>query len=228
VQAPGPYPVTGPSAGAWAEGQQLGCPFPITPSLLRHLIPGTGQVTDRLGDHQPGVTGHPPQDLPPGIHLPEQADVAGEQQRPRSALAGVAERPLPPAVASRERAPERVLAPSRSPACPGQPGSAHDTRQLRRHLVGGGRAVPSIGRHLARRRPPNRSWRTGSIRPAPGYIDRWHHAKCPRKAAENAHRPAVLYWNGPLQSGPLKARRTVCSVAPVSNECAAKYSGVEL
>ena len=34
--------------------------------------------------------------------------------------------------------------------------------------------------------------------------------------------------NGPLQSGPLKARRTVCSVARVSDECAAKYSGVEL
>jgi hypothetical protein len=43
----------------------------------------------------------------------------------------------------------------------------------------------------------------------------------------SAHIPAVLYWNGPLQSGPLKARRTVCSVAPVSDECAAKYSGVE-
>jgi len=47
-------------------------------ACLRHLVPGSGQVTDRLADHQPGVTGHPPQDLPPGIHLPEQVDVAGE------------------------------------------------------------------------------------------------------------------------------------------------------
>ena len=41
------------------KGGSRGCPFPITRSVLRHLIPGTGQVTDRLGDHQPGVTGHP-------------------------------------------------------------------------------------------------------------------------------------------------------------------------
>ena len=58
-------------------------------------------------------------DLPSGMHLPEQADVAGEQQRPRSALAGVAERPQPPAVAGRGRALERFLDPSRSAAGPG-------------------------------------------------------------------------------------------------------------
>jgi hypothetical protein len=52
--------------------------LPVTRSLPEHLVPGIGQITDRLADHQPGITRYPPQDLPPGIHLPEQADVAGE------------------------------------------------------------------------------------------------------------------------------------------------------
>ena len=156
------------------------CPFPDHPAALPQAPRSRQRAGHRPARRPPaGCHRNPPQDLPPGIHLPEQADVAGEKQRPRSALAGVAERPQPPAVASRERALERVLDPSRSPAGPGQPGSAHDTLQLRRNLVSGGRAMPSIGGHLARRRPPNRSCRTDSTRPATGYIDRWHHAKCP-------------------------------------------------
>jgi hypothetical protein len=65
AQAPGPYPVTGPPAGAWGEGQQLVVSLSDHPvACLGHLVPGSGQVTDRLADHQPGVIGRPPQDLP--------------------------------------------------------------------------------------------------------------------------------------------------------------------
>lgn len=173
--------------------------WPCRSPITRQLAPGTSfQAAGRspIGSQTPSRVSPDARrrDLPSGIHLPGQADVAGEQQRPRSALAGVAERPQPPAVAGRECALELVLDPSRSPACPGQPGSAHDTRQLRRDLVSGGRAVPSIGGHLARRRPPDRSCRTGPARPATGYIDRWHHAQCPGRLPRTQTVPPGTLW----------------------------------
>jgi hypothetical protein len=91
---------------------------------LGHLDPGSGQVPDRLGDNQPGVVGDPLEDLAFGIQLPEQADVAGEEQRPRLPLAGVAEHPQPLAVDRRDRALERVLDAARPPACLDEPDGA--------------------------------------------------------------------------------------------------------
>ena len=57
VPAPGPYPVTGHPAGARGEGQQLAVPTRSPAACLGHLVPGTGQVTGRVADHQPGITG---------------------------------------------------------------------------------------------------------------------------------------------------------------------------
>jgi hypothetical protein len=168
------------------------CPFPITPQLApgtSFQAPGRSPIGSQTTSRVSSDTRR--RDLPPGIHLPEQADLAGEKQRPRPGLAEVAERPQPPAAASRERALERVLDPSRSPACPG---SAHDPRQLRRDLVSAGRAVPCTGGHLARRRPPNRSCRTGPARPATGYTGRWHHAKCPRRLRRTHTVPPVFRY----------------------------------
>ena len=106
------------------SGHRVACPG--------HLIPGTRQVTDRLADHQPGVIGHPPQDLPPGIHLPKQADVAGENS----------DRELPSLEQSNARSRPETLVPSvpwngsltprARPQGPGQPGSArHAAAQAR-------------------------------------------------------------------------------------------------
>jgi len=74
--APGPLPG---SRGLRGEGQELVAALADHPVVcLGHFDPGAGQVTDRLGDHQPGVVGHLAQDLPVGVLLAELADVAGE------------------------------------------------------------------------------------------------------------------------------------------------------
>ena len=137
------------------QGSSRGCPFPITPQLASGTsfqAPGRSpigsQTTSRVSPDTRRRTCRPG-------YICLSRRTSQVKQLPRPGLAAIAERPPPPAVASRERALERVLDPSRSPlcpgqpACPGQPGSSHDPRQLRRDLVSGGRAVPSIGGHLA-------------------------------------------------------------------------------
>jgi lysylphosphatidylglycerol synthase-like protein len=103
--------------GFGGEGQELVTSLADhSIARLGHFDPGAGQITDRLRDHQPRVVGHLAQDLPVRILLPEQADVAGEKQRPRPALAGIAERPQALPITGGDRALERVLDTTLPPA----------------------------------------------------------------------------------------------------------------
>ena len=76
---------------------------------LRHLVPGAGQVAERLGDHEPGLVGELVQHRVLGVQLPQRGDVGAVEQRPRLPFARVAERPEPLAVGRRHRHLDRVL-----------------------------------------------------------------------------------------------------------------------
>ena len=80
---------------------------PVGP--LGHLVPSSGKVTDGLGDHESRVVGDLEQDLPVRSELADRLEVATVEQRPRLALAGVAEHPNTLAVGSCDRALEREL-----------------------------------------------------------------------------------------------------------------------
>jgi hypothetical protein len=47
----------GTRRGPGAKGSSWPCPSRSPAACLRHLVPGTGQVTGRVADHQPGITG---------------------------------------------------------------------------------------------------------------------------------------------------------------------------
>ena len=75
---------------------------------LGDLVPCPREVADRLRDDEPGVVGQLVDDVDVRIEAPQRRHIAGEEQRPRPAFAGVAEHPHRLAVGGGDCALERV------------------------------------------------------------------------------------------------------------------------